>query len=312
MNFRFLLIVTLFFALISSAYSINSCVNEPAEFIVKCTVPEKYFRQDYTCFNKNCSDIMYNKGKYQELHINGEFRTNIFQNNIPIVKLKNDLSIIQEICQERIEDETLDKIQDKVDFYFNNIFNYYGEQKLIIAPYELVNIEDFNREIRSSKNFENCYDSSVERVGNWLIGEKKRKSYCDLRYDEENGCFFISKSYPKFIGFLFFNPNIPNSIYLFTLSIIFILIILKVMFVKKLNEKRELDEFFKITNKKIYLKIILLIPLAFIFGSIIDYLLIINRYEEIGLLTNFLLFLIVIYIIYFISCLIRYIHKRYF
>ncbi len=302
-------IFLLFFAFLITIIAVNSsaiCVNKPDEFVIKCTIDQKYFIQDFTCLNKDCSAKIINNGQFQELIMPNSQSSIVLNNYIELKDVYKDLFILNTLCVEKFSSVELLILDKFAKEYFSNPIKSYSGEKHTIEPNFKNRIEELNSiQINKDSNFDDCYTIKTDVYETLIVKTNIRKDYCTIKYNEKLDCFETNLVKEKYAAFLISNPEKTyNTLLIY--SIIIALTIIFVLFMYKLNSEKKLKEFLKPTKRKIIVKLILLIPVFYIIGIIINYLINKKYYFFMTFTLEILIILISIIIIYFLSALIEY------
>ena len=303
---KFILLIIVFLITPIIANSSAICINKQDEFVIKCTLDEKYFIQDFTCLNFDCSTKIINKGEYQELIIDNSQNAIIFNNYIRLTDVYKDLLILNNLCEEKFSQNELLKLDNISKEYLSNPIKSYSGDKHIIEP----NFKDRDDELakikeNKDKDFENCYTIEYEIYETILIKKNIRKDYCTINYNSEKDCFQTNLDKEKYAAFLITNPEKTYNIILIY-AIFAIIIISSILFIYKIKQERKLKEFLKPTKHKLLFKLILMIPMFYVMGIITNYIVNKKYYFFMTIWIEILVVIISIGIIYFLSALIEY------
>lgn len=303
------------FIILTSISFVNSniCSQTEDKIIIQCTIPEKFFLQDFTCLNLNCSDKLINENQILNLYIDNILKTQILRNNLAINNLENDLNIINKICQEKIDNITITKIKNKIkQIETNNHLSISNEKNLVIynTPENIDKYININNKKKKDIFECNTYNINTSSKNKWIIASKKIKSYCILEYNSEFNCYEYKKQKTKLIFFLITNPTWENLGKLIILLTTIFIIYLIYDTIKYLIKKNEFRTFLKINNNKIKYLIVSSIPLSFIYGKIFNKILFENLNIFINQIISLSLMLLGILFTYFIICLIIFIKNK--
>lgn len=298
--------------LIQVVNSSNICTAETDEIVLKCKIDDKIFLQDFTCLNQDCSDKLINKNSYQELYLNNK-NTNqiILINSIPILAFKNNYEYINKICSEKLNQETITKIKTELTDYEKNKWKYFSGEKIIIQPYSIETEEKLKNEMEIEKEkLEKCYKEEYNNYNGWIFQTRYKQPYCELVFDNENTCFTTRLSISKFIFFFIFNPTKITLTYFFSTLILLFVIISNSYFIYKLIKENKFEKFIRITRKKIIYFSIMLIPLIYILGLFIGYLVNQRFYIFVNKFYEIIIQVILCILLYYLSCIIIYVQNK--
>lgn len=297
------------FAFLISIIVVNSsaiCINKQDEFVIKCTLEDKYFIQDFTCLNFDCSTKILNKGEYQELLIDNSQNATIFNNYIKLTDVYKDLSILNNLCEEKFSQNELLKLDEITKDYFSTPIKSYSGNKHTIEPNFKYRTEELAKiKENKEKDFENCYTIEYEIYDTIIIKKNIRKNYCTINYNLEKDCFQTNLDKEKYGAFLITNPHKTYNIILIY-AIFTIIIISSIIFIYKIKQEKKLKEFLKPTKNKLLFKLILMIPIFYFIGIIINYIVNKKYYFFMTIWLEIIIILISSAIIYFLSGLIEY------
>lgn len=307
-------VISILFSSIVISNAANTCSQESDEYVLKCTIPEKYFSQDFTCLNKDCSLRLKNKyGSFLEFYEGNKLITIILRNNIELNDINQNLKILNAICEEKFSNEELNKLQSELNDYFEYNWRYFSGEKLVVETYSKKKEDSLlQKQKESKKSLEQCYEVKYEKVGNWLISSKQKKPYCDLTYQNENECFTTQVSYSKFATFLIFNPSEATLLYVLYIAIAITILYMLTRLVKDYRKIKKLKKFIKIDKNKIIITAILIVPFTYIYGMIIKYFVNRNYYAPfLDPTLGLLLTILGVLVIYLIASIIDHHHKKY-
>ena len=304
------LIITLILCL--NTVNSSNCNLNPDQIILKCTIPSKYFLQDFTCLNIDCTSKLINKKEVLEIYENNIKKEIILQNNIPLTNINYEPNLIQQLCIETISNNTFKDINEILENYKNNKWNFLSDQKITIEPYSKEAIKStIEKNQNSEKQLLNCYFFETEEKNGWIFSTKKIRPYCNLKFEQKENCFITSINYFKFAIYLLIHPSYLTFSYLIFILLTTFLSYTIIDTIIYLIKYKELKNFFSPEKEKIILLLILLIPNSFFAGKIINNIL----YDKFNLLLTpiigTILFLISALITYFLSCFILYVYKKY-
>lgn len=306
---RLLLILILIFT-VNSAYS-TYCSQNTDEYILKCTIPEKYFKQSFTCLNEDCSIKLEVIDKETQKIIFPEKESIILKNYIELKDIYKNLNILKDLCEEKISQNTINNINNKLDTYFSTKWNFYSNEKILIMPYNKDNEENIIfKQKNTFEDAQNCYQTYYEIEENWIYERKERKEYCTLEFNNNKNCFENKILITKFISMMITKPSkIPLEYNMITISILIITIIIMILFYH-LHKNNEIEKFFKPKKEKLIIKITLIIPALYFIGIIIKKLTDKNIIQITYGFMETILIIIIIFITYFFACLINYIYEK--
>ncbi len=311
MIWKKIILFFIIFVSIQTVFSLNECTSIADEYIVKCNIPESYFIQSFTCLNKDCSDKLEKNENFLDLYIDNKKTSVIFQNYINIHDLKNNLGILNNICIEKFDEEALIVLENKLEIYDKNKWEFVSGSKYSITPY---NEDNFNKQIsnynQKEKYLEQCFNSKPEKIKNWVITSKTKKTYCETTYDDENKCFSTEVNNTKFILFLILNPSWNSFLYIFYFLFATLVIILILDTIFHLFKNKKMKEFIKIDKDKTLWFSIFSIPTLYVYGSIIGYLANKRFYWYINEFSLIILITVGMISLYFIVCLVFYFKKE--
>lgn len=305
MNKRIIFFLISIFIIIPSIYSTQLTI---PKYIIKCDIPDKYFIQDFTCLNSNCSirlDLTKDKN-YLFLKDSKINQSIVYKNSFELIDISKNLDFIEQICNKNVNENELLLFKQKLNETINNNLNYniskLNYEKLLISSYSDDNLKiSANKRKKSIINYKSCYINDFIITENWIFEEIKIKSYCFLSSGE------VKISQSKFFLYLLFHPSLTTLYYFFLIFLIAFILFLFYVFKLYLHQQNKLNKFLKINKFKLKFIAISIIPFFYLWGILIN--LILYEYYDFIYQTREIFFFIGLLILYYISNIIDYIQK---
>ena len=267
MKFKFLSLVLAIFFVLPYVYS-NVCVSEPDEYVLKCTFKKDLYERDFMCLDLNCSDKIYGYDEDVVILEISDYKSIIVYNGIVNLQdITGYTKYLRQLCEERISDSFLGFLNRKIRDYDLGT-NLYSGEKIIILPYSAENYEKAMGRTESNSNLLDCYENEVETSAGWLIESRKLRSYCEI--SEEGSCISAVVNKWEFLKFLINDKSALAMKYLLTILLGFGVVMGIFGFFVHLIENRALHDFFKIDKYKLIITLIIMIPLSYVFGYLLD------------------------------------------
>ena len=303
----------LFFAILflPFAFSLNECVKSSDEYVVSCSIPENYFKQEFTCLSSDCSDRLVKGDGYLDLYVGGNLRDQIFRNQIPLSKISDNIEIVNKICKEKLNDEQLNVVKSKLKYYQDFKWEFVGGDRYVITPYSINSELTLKKKIlEDEKRLGKCYSFKIENVDGWLIQDKIKKPYCETTYDDNDACFITSINYFSLVIYLILNPTWITIAYLISLIITVFAFFMVIDSIYYLHKKKEFRVFFMPTRNKAIQTSILIIPFIYIYGKFTNFLINKNYYSSVDIVTVMFTVLFGAFFLYYLVSLFNYMSAK--
>ncbi|MDA3856609.1 MAG: hypothetical protein PF569_10225 [Candidatus Woesearchaeota archaeon] len=253
------ILMFLFVFLVSFTYSVDYDYNN---YIVKCNIPAKFFKQSFTCLNDNCSYKFENQG---EVLVSTSLNDSnyVFKNFFRLEDIDYNLDLIDNICEDSISDSTIEMISNELSLQKK----IYVDDELVIFPIQEDYLKTFNvKESKYNLNFKNCYDIDSENFDGWMFETREFRDYCYL--DDLNETQISQR---KFFVYLVKNP----SSYIFYYFVLFMIFSFSLLILHRfkidLYRKGILKRFFRIDRTKLRVFGILFLPFMYVWGIFINF-----------------------------------------
>lgn len=288
---KFIVFIWFYFALLSFVYSSDYCAAEPDEYVLKCTFHNDLFDRDLLCLNSDCTDKMYTYDTNIFLLEVGNVSSFVYKDTINLKAISDDVFILKQICKEKFTDSFLSFLRRSV----TSSNPTYSGDKLLIEPFTN---ENYELALSNLNDYE-CYSESIDISGGWIVKSRTLKEYCFIT--DVGGCFLTEKSFKDSIYY-----QMKNSTDKFLRNIFSILLGIGIAlgifgFLIHIFENKKIDRFFKITQKKITISIIISIPLLYLSGLLVNIYL-----NEIYYILKEVFVVIGILLSYIITCIVNY------